>query len=381
MIRLLTVCPSKAEIVLLREWIPPSAEDFLRRENLRLTHRISYLEDQVSELLMNVTSKDMHRDEKQTEIFQKGSHVALLAAGPKNCSKSGVSNNAGSNEKACSDLGETNQENRQGGDSINGIQRSNNIIGNVNGYIVSASSGQKYQESDIYKSCDESDKIRILTKKYESEELSVFPNRSKWVKNQDSAEENSKKHFNNLLNPKIHSTFDNSYSLSDLERPGRKSNNNLSRIYDYGSETNYSIYKSAKDKKIETDEESTNPRKYELSEKENGRSSNKPTPPKKPIRLSINRATSLQNVETCYSLQNAVRKIKRSHKGEAPPPPIYLDNKANGRDDSQYSDSGAIIKNPSRNETWKTPLESTKANFCWPANHHRSKCKADEKWC
>jgi len=64
MLRLLAVSPDPAQLVVLRAVPPPpppkapsppprdhAVEEALRSDNVRLTHRISYLEDQVAELL------------------------------------------------------------------------------------------------------------------------------------------------------------------------------------------------------------------------------------------------------------------------------------------------------------------------------------------
>lgn len=72
--RLLAVCPSKTELVVCRSWMPASqpADDFLRRENLRLTHRISYLEDQVADLLNfkeKTLTPQVRRRQKLREAF------------------------------------------------------------------------------------------------------------------------------------------------------------------------------------------------------------------------------------------------------------------------------------------------------------------------
>jgi sulfur dioxygenase len=55
----------------------------------------------------------------------------------------------------------------------------------------------------------------------------------------------------------------------------------------------------------------------------------RPTPPKKPLRLSLHRATSLQSVSTTPTppadyVQGSKKPTKRNHKGEAPPTPIVI---------------------------------------------------------
>lgn len=358
LLRLLTVCPSKTEIVLLRTWTPPSTEEFLRRENLRLTHRISYLEDQVSELMRDVPSKEVRPEEKDTEIYQKGCHVALLANGkPGNK----LQNSVKPRENGIED---ENEDTRHSGDLNNSNKNTNSVMVSVNGYHVPLGPLQKYHEVDNYhssqyKSFCFTDKVKKLTQKYENDD---FTSRSGWVPDENY----HKKSFAPSPNYKNGSASDNLYSLSDMERSSRKSGHNRGRVVDYSSETSYQRYKSLGDKKMETDEESGCAKKSELSESESGRI--KPTPPKKPIRLSINRATSLQNVEMSgYTIQSAMRKIKRSHKSEAPPPPILQENKLNGSQHSMSDLTG--IRKPVKSEFWNH------------TNHHRSMNRIDEKWC
>lgn len=55
--RLLAVAPDAAQIIVLRKSESLAALRTLRSENLRLTHRISYLEEQVRDLLSPVRTE------------------------------------------------------------------------------------------------------------------------------------------------------------------------------------------------------------------------------------------------------------------------------------------------------------------------------------
>ena len=53
----------------------------------------------------------------------------------------------------------------------------------------------------------------------------------------------------------------------------------------------------------------------------------RPTPPKKPLRLSLQRAQSLQTVEANVTENEKKRAIKRTHKGKGPPEMLqYIEN-------------------------------------------------------
>lgn len=394
MTRLLTVCPSKAEIVILRSWTPPpSAEDFLRRENLRLTHRISYLEDQVSELIINSeksqsSNKVLESEKKQTEIFQKGSHVALLSPNLRNGSthNNTVSCNSSSSPKIIKDFNENNSDKYQNkvdsNKSVNGSLEKNGFLGASNEYHITVGPSQKYHDSENYtiypsKPFCGSEKIRSLTKKYDQNELASSLVRSR--RRKDFEDEEHQKNLNNLKSSS-RSLIENSYSLSDLERSTRRPNNNYSQIVDYSSETSCQRNTPLRDRRTETDEESILVHKSEQSGSESGRLSCKPTPPKKPVRLSVNKALSLQNVDSSHSLQSTVRKIKRYHKGEAPPPPILQKNKVNGNDNQYSGCDTTSSRASSRAESWKTLKDTDKVNFKWPACYG-NKATVEEKWC
>ena len=98
--RLLCVSPSPAQLVVLRKesQIPElchlqaelnvvkekageaeRTRDSFRSDNLRLTHRISYLEEQVAELLERARES---QPKAKPQVFQKGSQVALVAGLP-----------------------------------------------------------------------------------------------------------------------------------------------------------------------------------------------------------------------------------------------------------------------------------------------------------
>lgn len=52
----------------------------------------------------------------------------------------------------------------------------------------------------------------------------------------------------------------------------------------------------------------------------------RPTPPKKPLRLSLQRAQSLQTVEASMLDNDKKRAIKRTHKSRLPPDLQYIEN-------------------------------------------------------
>lgn len=131
-------------------------------------------------------------------------------------------------------------------------------------------------------------------------------------------------------------------SSSDYERRRPK---DLHRI-DYSSETTCPRYRSHRDRSVKS---------LDLDADTSGQDTLsrpvKPEPPRKPLRLSIQRATSLQ------SMQLPAASKRSKHKAVAPPPPPPIEET-----DSSY---GA---------------------FRWPGHFHKNRSKgrtlhAGEKWC
>ena len=82
--RLLAVAPDAAQIVVLRKGESLAALRTLRSDNLRLTHRIGYLEEQVRDLLApsraEVPADPPPIRQEQVQVFQKGPQVTALVA-------------------------------------------------------------------------------------------------------------------------------------------------------------------------------------------------------------------------------------------------------------------------------------------------------------
>ncbi|XP_017875907.1 uncharacterized protein LOC108622501 isoform X2 [Ceratina calcarata] len=82
--RLLAVAPDAAQIVVLRKGDSLATVRTLRSDNLRLTHRIGYLEEQVRDLLApsraEVPVEPSPTRQEQVQVFQKGPQVTALVA-------------------------------------------------------------------------------------------------------------------------------------------------------------------------------------------------------------------------------------------------------------------------------------------------------------
>ncbi|KAF7385808.1 hypothetical protein HZH66_011650 [Vespula vulgaris] len=83
--RLLAVAPDAAQIVVLRKGESLAALRTLRSDNLRLTHRIGYLEEQVRDLLAPSRAELRATDlsltgQEHVQVFQKGPQVTALVA-------------------------------------------------------------------------------------------------------------------------------------------------------------------------------------------------------------------------------------------------------------------------------------------------------------
>lgn len=82
--RLLAVAPDAAQMVVLRKSESLGVLRNLRTENLRLTHRIGYLEEQVRDLLSPVRTEvilnPLPSGKDDLQVYQKGPQVTALVA-------------------------------------------------------------------------------------------------------------------------------------------------------------------------------------------------------------------------------------------------------------------------------------------------------------
>ncbi|KAF6207056.1 hypothetical protein GE061_018294 [Apolygus lucorum] len=295
--RLLCVSPCPAQIVVLRKesQIPEQimchlqaelnvvkekageaerTRDSFRSDNLRLTHRISYLEEQVAELLERARES---QPRAKPQVFQKGSQVALVAGLP-------------------------------------GLDKSEKKL---------PSSRSKIQdEVRSAKSVDV-----LLEKPRRKKELSLGRSTNSLDVDSGLPMRQRHRHHHDRSTDHLHGEL--------RQRHLREARSSLFTFLDKNSPSKYSdldseaTYARDTDSHTECNSESSL-RYYKKNDKV------RPVPPKKPIRLSLQRATSLQSVD------QEKKTLKRTHKGDAPQFPFtigHTNGKMNGHSKNHHSSS------------------------------------------
>lgn len=114
-------------------------------------------------------------------------------------------------------------------------------------------------------------------------------------------------------------------------------------------------------------------------------SKSRPAPPKKPLRLSLHRAASLQSVESAppATLHDVVKKsMKRNHKSDPSPLEKNIRAESNGDANNQ---TGESFSNASQPPPPRTPsrAESCQSALRWPSPKPRPHLTSVtmEKWC
>ncbi|XP_014283757.1 uncharacterized protein sprt isoform X2 [Halyomorpha halys] len=258
--RLLVVAPSPAQVVVMRKQRADQlmshlqaelsvvkekageaerTRDSFRRDNLRLTHRISYLEEQVAELLERARES---KPKAVPQVFQKGNQVALVA-------------------------------------NLPGLEKTENNL-------PQAKARSHHEEARSAKSVD------VIEKPKRKKDLP-----SARSTHSLDVECSRQRHSDHL-------------SGEPRQRHIREARSSLFNFldrtkYDFDSEPNLDC----------SSESSLRHKKDKV----------RPVPPKKPIRLSLTRATSLQSVENSEK-----KSLKRTHKGEAPPVPPLINGHSKG---------------------------------------------------
>lgn len=363
--RLLSVSPDPAQIVVLRKQ-PPQLDqlmtslrqelivvrekageaertrDSFRSDNVRLTHRISYLEEQVAELLERARDETHQssvafigtsvKSNQQTtttppknemQVFQKGPQVTTLVVnlpglevGNKcpteskqlptirsrhstnskdkeenkiNDSRSIVSLELCNNDTEKATRGQNNSKQRDAS-----IQNTSTNSLNLTDSESTATKNNQFPTNSFLdkKSYDHSCERLGNERKshYHRYSESHQMQRQKYLQDARSAllfdYTDKDKYTNKLLD------FDSepSYNRPRMHHSSKQIETSSQKSLDYSSESSFRYYKKNSDTKLA-----------------------RPIPPKKPLRLSLHRATSLQSVEATEK-----KPIKRNHKGEAP---------------------------------------------------------------
>ncbi|XP_016908368.1 uncharacterized protein LOC107995393 isoform X1 [Apis cerana] len=338
--RLLAVAPDAAQIVVLRKGESLTALRTLRSDNLRLTHRIGYLEEQVRDLLAPSRAEQVPADppptrQEQVQVFQKGPQVTAL-----------VANLPGLNIRNSMELRQSlptvrNRHSDHSKRSSTDVKISNELDSS----LVSVSNGhhksrtkQKHQGSSVTGS----------TASLEAQTSSQLQQRRR--------------------PPRVESAMEH---LSN-----NRKNSSRAQPFDFDSEPTYYRLQDSQSRTSENSDVSVACGSQE--------SKSRPAPPKKPLRLSLHRAASLQSVESAppATLHDVVKKpIKRNHKSDPSPFEKTIRAESNGEANNQTEE-------PYSNASQPPPRTPSRAESCqsalrWPSPKPRPHLTSVtmEKWC
>lgn len=332
--RLLAVAPDLAQIVVLRKGESLTALRTLRSDNLRLTHRIGYLEEQVRDLLVptrtEVSVEPAVTQQKNVQVFQKGPQVTTL-------------------------------------------------IANVPGLNI-RSPAESRQSLSIGK-CKQTENSKRWTESRNSKELDF---------SSDGATNGHQKLRNKHKSPTAQLTRSTAnlvfkQSQIQLHSPRRKTRvESAMEQLQKNRKTNY--------QSLEFDSEPTYYRLQDSRYSDNFDVLNifpqetmktRPAPPKKPLRLSLHRATSLQSVESAppTGTHEILRKpTKRNYRGD-PPTERGSRSEINGEMFQGECNLNSSVPQP----PMRTPsrAESCQSALRWPSPKPRGQLSSMpvEKWC
>ncbi|XP_014246363.1 uncharacterized protein LOC106664851 [Cimex lectularius] len=303
MCRLLSVSPSPAQIVVMRKHSQRPEQimshlqaelsvvkekageaertrDSFRSDNLRLTHRISYLEEQVAELLERARES---KAAPMPQVFQKGNQVALVA-------------------------------------NLPGLDKSEQQL-----------PSPRPKANDEVRSTKSVDVL--IEKPKRKKDLSQ--ERCTNSLNIDTGVPTRKhRHHHDRSTDHLHGEQRQKHIREARSSLFAFMDKKSSKYSDFDSESSY-----IRDVSSHNDCSSESSLRYYKKHDKI-----RPIPPKKPIRLSLHRATSLQ------SMDSEKKPLKRTHKGEAPPIPMSNGQMSNTvKSDQILQSNGHCISNHTSN--------------------------------
>ncbi|XKL68387.1 hypothetical protein PGB90_003878 [Kerria lacca] len=322
MIRLLSVSPNPAQIVVLRQrkndtvvntlqeeldaYREKAGEaerirDSFRSDNVRLTHRISYLEEQVADLLARVSKgeltnvklpvDELRSNEAQIQIFQKGSKVTLI---------SNVSPNK--NMLKIRDTVPTVQQETRYRNSCKSLDRlttKDDLTQKIEPLALTHYSNK----------CDSTFPLNSECKDKQSNKSVSYPSpSSSYSKNKENLYDRRLKYIRDTQNGSLNcNSSDRIYKHFKDDRS--------TKSIDFDSEPNYQSLNHTTNGRIkmydsETSSDYSKTMKY-----------TRPIPPQKPLRLSLHKGCSLQSVKIIDKSSNdhniSKKFPKRSQKSES----------------------------------------------------------------
>ncbi|XP_015595365.1 uncharacterized protein LOC107267778 isoform X2 [Cephus cinctus] len=335
--RLLAVAPDAAQIVVLRKGESLAALRTLRSDNLRLTHRIGYLEEQVRDLLAptrpSIPADPPPLRQEHVQVFQKGPQVTAL-----------VANLPGLHVKSPTELrqslptvrGRHSDHSRRYSELRNPKDLDFSTDGISNGHHKSRR--QKHQGFN-------------LTRSTASLDCKQSPSQTQ-TQRRPPRVESAMEHLQKIRR--------NAPSLQSLE---------------FDSEPTYYRLQDSQSRASEHSEASAIYNSQDTK--------TRPAPPKKPLRLSLHRAASLQSVESAppTSAHELPRKpTKRNYRGD---PPLEKNSRGDGNSESSRQTDSGCTNPPQPPPRTPSRAESCQSALRWPSPKPRPHLAPVpmEKWC
>ncbi|XP_076161375.1 PDZ domain-containing protein sprite isoform X1 [Ptiloglossa arizonensis] len=337
--RLLAVAPDAAQIVVLRKGESLAALRTLRSDNLRLTHRIGYLEEQVRDLLApsraEVPADPPPTRQEQVQVFQKGPQVTAL-----------VANLPGLNVRNSMELRQSlpTVRNRHSDHSKRliepkSLKEVNLSLDGISNSHHKSRNRQKHQGFQLTGS----------TASLDCKQIQI------------------QSQLQRRRPPRVES------AMEHLSK--NRKDSSQTQPLDFDSEPTYYRFQDIQSRVSENSDTSM----VYCSQETKSR----PAPPKKPLRLSLHRAASLQSVESAPPAAHhdiAKKPIKRNHKGDLP-----MEKNSRGEineetcnqiQELQYNSPQPPPRTPSRAESCQSALR-------WPSPKPRPHLApvTMEKWC
>ncbi|XP_031787588.1 uncharacterized protein LOC100123965 isoform X2 [Nasonia vitripennis] len=348
--RLLAVAPDAAQIVVLRKNESLAALRTLRSDNLRLTHRISYLEEQVRDLLAPRT--EMPVDSSTTAVIEsppaRKDHLQVFQKGPQVTA-------------LISSMGP--------GLTLKGSPDTRQSLPNVK-----AMSGRHsdYSSTEALSQPRTSRSGRHSSGKLQHQHL------AKSTASLDLMQQQQHYQLHNS------SMMNSSSPRRQMQQQQQKSSRSKQQqMLEFDSEPTYYRMQDNQSRASEHSEASTTA--YSSQEYSSSSNKSRPAPPKKPLRLSLHRAASLQSVESApptTSSSNHHHHQYHHHHHQDMYTPSKKPTKRNYRGDPPVNESQQQEapqpppRTPSRAESCQSALR-------WPSPKPRPHLTqlSMEKWC
>ncbi|XP_050473031.1 uncharacterized protein LOC126865034 isoform X2 [Bombus huntii] len=374
--RLLAVAPDAAQIVVLRKGESLAALRTLRSDNLRLTHRIGYLEEQVRDLLApsraEVPADPPPTRQEQVQSIGLYHFFTTLLYRMRHLNE----NNCTVVHKLFEYSFRTVKNVFQKGPQVTAL------VANLPGLNVRNSMELRQSLPTVRSRHSDHSKRSLdvkISNEFDSSSASIFNGHHKSRSKQkhqgfpltrstaslDCKQTQIQSQLQRRRPPRVES------ALEHLSK-NRKNSSQVQPL-DFDSEPTYYRLQT----QSRASENSDISVVYSSQE-----SKSRPAPPKKPLRLSLHRAASLQSVESAPPSAHheiAKKPMKRSHKGD--PPEKGIRTETNGETSNQMQESHSNPPQPPP----RTPsrAESCQSALRWPSPKPRPHLApvTMEKWC